>query len=90
MITKCALIKELKEEHAEIKVPQHGTMMVTCPLLSKQICLWCCLHISEVADPLKRTRAVNTHPRYAEVVTKLTGRTLESIAQTCNGCSQAH
>jgi len=83
---KCALANELKEEHAKMTKSGYAGILFTCPVLTKQICMWCCLHIADMADPKKREYMVGKFPRYAEIVTKISGRDLDDIFRTCSRC----
>jgi len=82
----CFLEKHLKEEHAAMKNPKLGGIVMTCPVLGCQICMWCCLHIRDVANPLSRNYATDHHPNYAIKVPELSERNLDSIWETCARC----
>jgi len=82
----CYLKKELKEEHANMKNPKLESVVFMCPVLSRQICMWCCLHIRDVSNPMSRNYAIDHHPKYAIKAAELSGRSLDSIWETCARC----
>jgi len=83
---ECALKDRLKEEHAKMTKPAYAGVIFHCPVLGRQMCLWCCLHLSDLADPMKRSYAMTDFFRYADVAKELSGRDLDSIHQTCVHC----
>ena len=83
----CYLEKHLKEEHASIKDPRYGNIIFGCPVFGgKQICMWCCLHIRDVANALTRNYATDHHPNYAVIAPEVSERSLDSIWETCARC----
>lgn len=82
----CYFKEELKEEHANIRLPGHATTIMMCPIYDRQICFWCCLHTRDVANPLKRNYATDHHPDYAIKSQEVSGRDLDSIWETCSRC----
>jgi hypothetical protein len=76
----------MKEEHENMSNPKFGGITFMCPVIGKQICMWCCLHISDIADPMKREKAYINHTKYAEIATKISGRDLDDIFRTCSRC----
>lgn len=84
---KCTLRGKLKSEHANVKDSRYLEQYMKCPLFSdRQICLWCCLHISDIAEPMKRTIASEKFPGYHNTVGDLVGRDWDSIQSTCSKC----
>jgi hypothetical protein len=84
---KCTLVNKVPTEHANMKDPRLGEIFMNCPLFNgKQICFWCCLHIADLARPLTRETAQDTHPEYG-CVTATTERDWDSLWQTCSKCS---
>lgn len=89
----CTLRKGLKKEHENISNPIYApggvgaeTMWI-CPLMGRQICHWCCLHIYNVAQPITRATASDYNPGYANNIARLTGRAdLDDIWSTCSQC----
>uniref|UniRef100_A0A6M3K5R4 Uncharacterized protein n=1 Tax=viral metagenome TaxID=1070528 RepID=A0A6M3K5R4_9ZZZZ len=81
----CSLKKLLPEYHENMKNPKLASVMSTCPILGKQICLWCCLHICDVADPMKRNRALDNFPDLVKVEEE-SGRAFDSMWETCSRC----
>ena len=82
----CRFEKELKEDHENMKNPVLGGMMMQCPIYDGQICYWCCLHVRDVANPLKRNYYTRIHPQYVEVAEKLSERNLDGVWETCSRC----
>ena len=82
----CFLKKHLKEEHANMRDPRHGNISMVCPIFDRQICMWCCLHVRDVANPLTRNHATDQHPNYAIKASELSERSLDSIWETCSSC----
>ena len=82
----CSLHKEFKKEHAEMKNPKFSGVILTCPVIGKQICLWCCLHIADAADPMRRNRTTDQFPNFVANLPKLADRELDSIWETCSRC----
>lgn len=88
MFKTCILKKDLKEAHEKITDIRYAEQFVNCPLFDgKQICYWCCLHISEIGEPLKRVRASETHPDYYENIPTLADRSgWDECWQVCSKC----
>jgi hypothetical protein len=82
----CSLEKELRSEHKNMSNPAYAEIIINCPVLSRQICLWCCLHICDAANPITRSHAVEIFPRISEVVSEMSGRDLDDIFKTCGAC----
>jgi len=82
----CALSKELKEEHAGMRDQRLGEIIVQCPILSKQICFWCCLHVHDITNPLSRNYASELNPNLVKTVVAQSGRDLDSMWETCARC----
>jgi len=81
----CYLEEHLPKEHADPRASERVAKL-SCPIFDRQICLWCCLHIHDVADPLQRNRAGIFHPGYAEKAPELSERDLDGIWETCSRC----
>lgn len=81
----CSLQKKMKKEHAEMANPKLAGVMVTCPIIGKQICLWCCLHISDAANALSRNHTLELYPGLYEVE-KVAERSFDSMSETCSRC----
>ena len=86
----CYLEKHLKEEHANMKNPNLGNIVVMCPVFERQICLWCCLHTQDVSNPLKREYATGRFPNYAIKAAELSLRDLDSVWESCSRCNNSH
>lgn len=82
----CALEKILVEEHANMKNQRFRNIVSMCPVVGRQICLWCCLHTHDVADPLSRNYASEMFPNLSIEISKISGRGLDSIWETCSVC----
>ncbi len=82
----CSLKETAPEAHAKMKDSRLGHAVWTCPVLGKQICQWCCLHIADVANPTTRERSSQGFPEYAENVPAISGRELDSVWETCGRC----
>lgn len=77
----------LKEiNHNNIPKPQYAETFFKCPIIGKQICMWCCLHISEVADPKKRMSASDFSSSYYEEIPKIATRDWDDMWVTCQKC----
>lgn len=84
---KCTLARKLKSEHEKVKDARYLEQFMKCPLLSgRQVCLWCCLHISDIANPGKRPVASEKFPNYFNHIGDETGRDWDSIQSTCSKC----
>ncbi len=82
---KCSLEEVLKEEHAKSKDKRYTENIVgRCPLLDKQICLWCCLHIEGIADPSRRMNQQENG--YYYTVPEITHRDWDEMWETCSTC----
>lgn len=81
----CSLYKLLKKEHDAMANKNLSDVIVDCPVIGKQICLWCCLHISDAATPLTREHTLNMYPGIAKVQ-EISGRDFDSINETCARC----
>lgn len=85
----CVLKKHLKKEHEEMRLPAYGEMIESCPLLGKQICFWCCLHISHIAQPATRNMSIDYNPGYAEKIVKIADREdWDDVWVTCSQCGR--
>ena len=82
----CALENHLVEEHANMRDKRLGTIIHTCPVVDRQICLWCCLHMYDAANPLSRNQASDRFPEFVSKTCELSGRDLDSIWETCSRC----
>jgi hypothetical protein len=83
---RCSLINKLAKAHTIIKDDRLGEIFVSCPLNSKQICLWCCLHISNQANPMTRIMSAERNPSYVDF-SVVVERDWDSIWETCSKCS---
>jgi len=84
---KCILKDLAVNEHNNIKDARYADSFVKCPLFNgKQICYWCCLHIHDIGEPLRRGDRLVAHPEYAEVVVKESGRHWDEIWAVCSKC----
>lgn len=81
---KCSLAGT--QAHGSMKNPKLGGNIWMCPVLGRQICQWCCLHIADVANPLSREYASRNFPEYAEKVPEISGRELDNVWETCGRC----
>jgi len=87
----CILKDKLPHEHAvaDTKDARYRGTFVNCPLFnSRQICLWCCLHICDIGEPLKRGDAGIAHPEFESIVPGESLRSWDEIWQVCSRCSQ--
>ncbi len=84
---KCSLEKHLKEEHQKEEAIKREAIFMNCPLFTdKQICLWCCLHIKDLAGPDRNHyREVNSH--YYDLVTSLVPCEWDNMWEVCSKCS---
>lgn len=86
----CYLKKHLKEEHENMRDASYGSIIFTCSVFEgSHICMWCCLHTRDVANPLTRNYAVDHHPDYAIKSPEISKRDLDSIWETCSRCHNA-
>jgi len=85
----CYLKKHLKEEHATMRNPMYESVVFTCPVFERQICMWCCLHVRAVSNPMTKNYASDQHPNYAIKTPELSGRRLDSVWETCARCHNA-
>jgi len=83
---ECSLAKNLKEDHETMKNPKLGKVFVMCPVLGTQICYWCCLHISNIADPMTRGYTIKNFTEYYNLIPKICNRTWDNIFETCCVC----
>jgi hypothetical protein len=84
---KCVLEAKTPKEHSNITKEEYGNIMVNCPLINgRQICLWCCFHISDMCKPTTRPLATDNHPEYY-VIEKITNRDFDDLWRTCSQCS---
>jgi hypothetical protein len=81
----CSLSKTLKKYHEDMKNPKLAGVIHHCPVIGKQICLWCCLHIADAAEPMKRMHTLDIYPDMMKVE-EISGRDLDSIWETCSRC----
>jgi len=85
----CVLKKTLKVEHDRMRDPRLGEILFQCPLIDKQICYWCCLHIYDAAQPVTRVSATDSNPAYAGKIISLSGREdLDAVWATCSKCGR--
>ena len=75
------------DEHASMRSPRYSEVAMHCPLVSGSICLWCCLHISNLANPMKRTQAVDNAKGYSEIATIARKKDLDEVWSYCSKCS---
>ena len=85
----CYLEKHLKEEHANVRAANYRNIMTCAVFGGGQICMWCCLHTRDVANPLTRSYATAHHPNYAIKSPEISGRELDNIWETCARCHNA-
>lgn len=85
---KCAVESTLQKEHDKMRDPKLKNVIFTCPLYQKQICLWCCLHINAIANPLTRVTTGDKHPGYEKKVSEEIGRNWDNIWETCGRCQR--
>jgi len=81
----CSLEPMLKKAHAEMRNPKLGNIILHCPVLNRQICLWCCLHLADAGDPKKREHMLNLYPELMDVQ-KVSNRDFDSMFETCSRC----
>ena len=55
--------------HTKVKDTRYIEHFVTCPLIEKDICIWCCLHISDLANPRTREIADAAQTEYSDLIT---------------------
>lgn len=85
----CILEKLAVGEHSNISDKRYAQNFVNCPLFDgRQICFWCCLHIRDIAEPLRRGDYSLAHQEYEKLVPEMTGRDWDEIWHTCSRCSQ--
>jgi hypothetical protein len=80
----------IDEFHTERAKPPHTTTYLNCPLLGgRQICLWCCLHISDIANPLTRVWAGEKNQEYLDILKLLPPERADwdLMWSTCYRCS---
>jgi len=85
----CVLTKNLPQVHKDLKDDSKkrglAESFVMCPLFNdRQICVWCCLHIVEQANPNKQF-AAELNPHY-EKLTDQIGKHWEEVWGTCGPC----
>ena len=80
----CGLLKQVSHEDARSKV--YAETMLYCAVAQKHICLWCCLHISDMARTLTKDRSIEANPELYNELSKAIGTTWEQASATCNGC----
>lgn len=82
----CSLKDHVKHDKANKKYTGN---FVKCPLFNgRYICYWCCLHISDIAEPAHRSDASEKHPDYYNYVTDTTGREWDEVWTVCSRCSK--
>ncbi len=85
---KCTLLGSVPKEHESMRDEKYGEIFMHCSLFNnRQICLWCCLHIIDWANPMNRAVARESHLEYDKPVTTLAGREWDEIWETCSKCS---
>ncbi len=80
---ECLLKNKLKPEHELMQNKQLGGITFQCPLLNKQICLYCCLHISAIANPTTRNTARDFNPSYENLL----GEDFQTMWDRCSSCA---
>jgi len=86
---ECILAKKIIGEHKNIKDERYATTFLNCPLFDgRQICLWCCLHIRDIADPIRRGDYSLAHPDYESTVSADSRRDWDEIWSICGKCSK--
>ncbi|GEM_PF-3999469 len=86
---KCSLEDLAVYEHDNISDARYARSFVDCPLFNnKQICFWCCLHIRDIAEPLRRGDYSLMHPEYEGLVPKMTNRDWDEVWHVCSKCSK--
>ena len=82
----CSMRNDIDHKNANQKYTKSFT---TCALRNgRKICYWCCLHISDIADPSRREDAANKHPDYADFIANNTTRDWDECWSVCNRCSK--
>lgn len=85
----CSLLKLAPVEHGKIKDVRYAQTFLNCPLLDgKQLCLWCCLHIRDIAEPLNRGAYSEAHPEYEALLPKLSDKSWDEIVSVCSKCAK--
>ena len=82
----CSLDKIIKDAHTNIKKQELGNIMFTCPVIGKQICLWCCLHIEAASNPMTRLNTIDNTPCFGIDLPIALERDLDKIFETCSTC----
>ena len=87
---KCSLEKMLlrQHNHEEERKQMLGGSFVKCPLLDKQICLWCCLHIKDQAAPMTKVNASERFKDYQSLSPETLRRTWDEVWSVCAVCSK--
>jgi hypothetical protein len=81
----CYLEKKVKRMHS--KAPENFKGIIfQCPLIDRQICLWCCLHICELSDPMSRIGASDSMKEYYDLIPKLSDKSWEDTTSVCGRC----
>lgn len=84
---KCILSDVAVGEHKNAKDRRYVESFVDCPLFDgRQICYWCCLHIHDISEPLRRTDNIIAHPEYSSVPS-MCSRDWDEIWTVCSKCS---
>ena len=86
----CSLHKRLKKEHENMTNARYGETEVYCPVMKETICLWCCLHISDIARPAVRTNVSDKFADYYHKIPTFSQRDWDNIWATCNSCQTTH
>lgn len=85
---ECVISKILPKEHAkaEVKNPTLTNNMIVCPLFNdRQICMWCCVHIYDQADPSK-VFSSDFNPHYYDLISEVLKMSIEEVWRHCSGC----
>lgn len=84
----CILEKKINE-HGKVRDVRYTKNFVNCPLFAgRQICYWCCLHIHDIAEPIRRGDYSVEHPEYESTIPKETSRDWDDIWSTCSKCAR--
>ncbi len=86
---ECILVNKAVGEHKNIKDERYANKFLNCPLFSsRQICLWCCLHIRDIADPIRRGDYSLAHPEYESLIPAETTMDWDEVWSICGKCSK--
>jgi len=83
----CVLKKELKSQHDKIQDDRFSDTQYECPVLTgKKICLWCCLHIEGVLNPISRANLEEKYRDYVDTISDMSGLNLDAAWEICSSC----